>query len=225
MPPHPSLNASVRAFIFDAYGTLFDVHSAVMAHAGQIGPQAQALSDVWRVKQLEYSWVLSLAGQWRDFFLLTSDALDFALARFPSVDPALRAPLLQAYRTLAAYSEAQAVLTRLRAGGYRTGILSNGERGMLDDAVASAGLGPLLDAVWSADQAQIFKPDRRVYEMATGGFGLQPHEICLVSSNRWDVAGATAFGMPTIWVNRSAQPPEYDALAPVATVADLNGVG
>jgi 2-haloacid dehalogenase len=225
MPLNPFLDAGVKGFVFDAYGTIFDVHSAVALSAAAIGPSAQAFSDLWRSKQLEYSWVRTLAGEWRDFWRLTEEALDVALARNPAVDPALRPALLSAYRTLGAYPEARGALRRLRAGGFAAAILSNGETSMLADAVSSAGLGGDLDATWSVDLVRVYKPDPRVYALATEGLRLAPHELCMVSSNRWDVAGATAFGMRAIWVNRAGAPDEYADLAPVATVSDLNGVG
>ncbi|WP_342359047.1 haloacid dehalogenase type II [Terrarubrum flagellatum] len=224
MPLHPLIGSGVKAFVFDAYGTLFDVHSAVMRHAPRVGPLAQALSDLWRTKQLEYSWVMSLAGRWRSFWELTEDALDFALARHSSIDASLKPDLMAAYRTLSAYPEAPETLRRLRAENYRTAILSNGEMTMLHHAIASAGIGDLLDAVWSVDEVQIFKPDRRVYQLAVGGFGLSPQEMCMVSSNRWDVAGSTAFGMKAVWVNRAGNPDEYPDLAPRAVVKDLGGL-
>ena len=213
-----------RVIAFDAYGTLFDVHSAVHALGRRMGPDAPAFSALWRSRQLEYTWVLSLAGQYRDFWLLTQDALDFALASFPSIDPGLRPELLAAYRTLAAYPEAAAVLQRLKAEGLATCILSNGEPGMLADAVASAGLGALLDAVVSVETVRIFKTAPAAYQLVCDRFGVAPSEIMLVSSNRWDVAGAAAFGYRTVWVNRTGAPPEYADLAPLATVRNLDGV-
>ncbi len=213
-----------RVMAFDAYGTLFDVHSAVQALGARIGPDAAAFSALWRAKQLEYTWVLSLAGQYRDFWQLTQDALGFAFASFPSVDPALRPELLAAYRTLAAYPKAAAVLQRLKAEGMATCILSNGEPGMLADAVASAGLGALLDAVVSVDTVRVFKTAPQAYQLVCDRFGVAPGEIMLVSSNRWDAAGAKAFGYQTIWVNRAGMPPEYADLAPLATVRNLDGV-
>lgn len=219
------LDTRIRAFVFDAYGTLFDVHSAVSIYAAAIGPDAVAFSNVWRAKQLEYCWIYALIGSYVDFWTLTQRALDHALACHPAVDPGLRAPLLEAYRTLAAFPEAAAVLTRLRAAGYRTAILSNGEPGMLADAARSSGLDALLDAVISVETAQTYKTRPETYALAGQALGLAPEQIAFVSSNRWDVAGAAAFGFTTIWVNRTGAPPEYPGLDPIATVSDLNAVG
>src|SRR5918911_4275469 len=139
----------IRAVAFDAYGTLFDVHAAVARHAEAIGPEAQRLSEIWRGKQLEYWWVLSLRGRYEPFWTLTERALDHALARCPTVDRGLRERLLDAYRALDAYPEAAEVLAALRSRGLRTGILSNGSPEMLASAVASAGPQGLLGMVLS----------------------------------------------------------------------------
>jgi 2-haloacid dehalogenase len=224
MPPTPPRLAHARAVVFDAYGTLFDIHSAVARHAARIGPDAARLSELWRTKQLEYSWVLSLAGLYEPFWELTEKALDYALARYPSADPAVRTLLLDAYRQLDAYREAPGVLTSLREQGLRTAILSNGDPDMLATAVASAGLDGLFDAVFSVDAAKIFKTSPRTYQLAVSALGLNAEEIAFVSSNRWDIAGATAFGFPSVWVNRSGFPDEYPALQPVAAVRDLGGL-
>jgi 2-haloacid dehalogenase len=223
MPLPPALS-DARAFVFDAYGTLFDVHSAVARHAAALGPDGARLSEIWRAKQLEYSWVLSLAGRYEPFWTLTERALDFALARCPAVDRSLRPALLDAYRTLDAYPEAPGVLARLRQGGVRTGILSNGSPEMLASAVASAGLEALLDAVLSVDAVRVFKTSPRTYELVLAAFKLAPKEVAFVSSNRWDVAGAAAFGFRAIWVNRARQPEEYPGLEPVLIVDDLGGL-
>ncbi|WP_018261188.1 haloacid dehalogenase type II [Methylobacterium sp. WSM2598] len=226
LSPSPSLPAMnpVRAVVFDAYGTLFDVHSAVQRHAAGLGPQAASLSETWRQKQLEYSWVLSLIGRYAPFRRLTEQALDTALALHPGVDPALRPALLDAYRALDAYPEVPATLEALRARGLRTAILSNGDGPMLDEAVRAARLGPLLDAVLSVDPAGIFKTSPRAYALATAHLGLAAPEILFVSSNRWDVAGACAFGLAPVWVNRAGRPDEYADLPPVRVIDRLDAL-
>ena len=213
------------AVVFDAYGTLFDVHSAVARHTAAVGPEAARLSEIWRAKQLEYSWVLSLAGRTEPFWTLTERALDHAFARCPGADPSLRGRLLDAYRSLDAYPEVPAALRRLRARGVRTGILSNGDPGMLGDAVASAGLGPLLDAVLSVEAAGVFKTSPATYRLVTEAFAVEPDAVIFVSSNCWDVAGAAAFGFRPVWVNRAGLPDEYPGLGPVAVVGDLEEIG
>ncbi|MBF9195288.1 haloacid dehalogenase type II [Microvirga terrestris] len=219
----PSLiPALTKAVIFDAYGTLFDVHSAVGRHMAQIGPDAARFSEVWRTKQLEYSWVLSLAGRYAPFWTLTEQALDHAFARFPEVDGSLRPLLLEAYRTLDAYPDVRPTLHALRERGMLTGILSNGDPGMLNAAVKSANLADGLDAVLSVDAAGIFKTSPQTYELVLRALSLTAAEVVFVSSNRWDIAGAAAFGFTPMWVNRLGLPDEYAELAPSAVIASLD---
>jgi len=220
----PVIPPAAKGVIFDAYGTLFDVHSAVARHAAKVGPDAARLSEIWRAKQLEYSWVLSLAGHYEPFWRLTEKALDHALARCPGVDRAVRPLLLDAYRGLDAYEDVRSTLEALRARGLRTGILSNGDPGMLDAAVASAGLGPLLDHVLSVDAAGVFKTSPRTYELVTEALSVTAAEIVFVSSNRWDIAGAAAFGFAPVWVDRLGLPDEYAELPPRAVVSALDGL-
>ena len=220
-----ALPPNARAVIFDAYGTLFDVHSAVGRHAERIGPEAARLSGIWRAKQLEYSWVLSLAGRYETFWMLTEQALDYAFAKFPGVDRSIRPLLLEAYRRLEAYPEVPSVLRALRSKGLRTGILSNGDPGMLNDAVASAGLAGDLDVVLSVDAIGVFKTSPIAYDLVLKDLSLDADEIVFVSSNRWDIAGAAAFGFHPVWVNRHDLPDEYPALPPEAVIADLADLG
>lgn len=224
MPGSPIIQPDVKAVIFDAYGTLFDVHSAVARHSDRVGPDAARLSEIWRAKQLEYSWVLSLAGRYEPFWRLTEKALDHALARHPGVDRAVRPLLLDAYRSLDAYEEVRPTLEALRARGLRTGILSNGDPEMLQAAVASAGLGGLLDPVLSVDAAGVFKTSPRTYDLVLEALGIATAEVAFVSSNRWDVAGAAAFGFAPVWVNRLGLPDEYAELPPRAIVSSLDGL-
>jgi len=202
------------AFVFDAYGTLFDVHAAIGRHRAAAGPDADRLSELWRVKQLEYTWTLTLAGRYADFWVLTERALDFALARFPGVDRALKPALMDAYRTLDAFADAGAALAALKARGHPTAILSNGSPAMLTAAVAAAGLGPHLDAVLSVDAVRMYKPRPEVYALVTERFGVAPTDVVFVSSNRWDVMGARASGFRCAWINRAKVPDEYADLAP-----------
>jgi 2-haloacid dehalogenase len=213
-----------RAFVFDAYGTLFDVHAAIARHRAAAGPDADRFSEIWRTKQLEYAWMLSAAGHYVDFWTLTERALDYAFARFPSVDRALRATLLDAYFKLDAFPDARAALSALHARGVKTAILSNGNPRMLDGAVTAAGIGADLDVVFSVDAIRIYKPQPAVYAMVTDAFNIAPADVAFVSSNRWDVMGATAFGFKCVWVNRANMPDEYPDLAPVKVVRDLTSL-
>lgn len=215
---------TISAYVFDAYGTLFDVHAAVRRHAGAIGPQSQRMSDIWRTKQLEYTWIRSLMGRYRDFWSLTEEALDFAIAAAAPDAASLKPDLLDAYRELEAYPEVRGVLTRLKASA-KLAILSNGSPEMLDTAVASAGIGDLLDAVISVDALQVYKTVPRVYDLVGERMGVPPEAVSFQSSNRWDIAGATAYGFRAVWINRTGQPDEYPDLPPVAVMSSLEGLG
>lgn len=212
---------TAKAFVFDAYGTLFDVHAAIARHRAEAGADADRFSELWRLKQLEYSWTLTLSGQYADFWTLTQRALDYAFARVPSVDRALRPRLLESYQRLDAYPDARATLAALKARGVATAILSNGSPAMLDAAVSASGLGRLLDAVLSVDAVRMYKPRPEVYALVTARFALRPQEIAFVSSNRWDVMGAAAFGFRPLWVNRAGTPDEYTDRPPLRIVPDL----
>jgi len=214
----------IRALVFDAYGTLFDVHAAIARHRDAAGTEADRFSEIWRTKQLEYAWMLSAAGHYVDFWTLTERALDHAFARVPSVDKSLRPALLDAYFTLDAFPDARAALAALKATGMKTAILSNGNPRMLDGAVGAAGIGDLLDAVLSVDAIRLYKPQPAVYAMVTDRFSAVPTDVAFVSSNRWDVMGAAAFGFHCVWVNRANLPDEYPEFAPVAVVRDLGAL-
>jgi 2-haloacid dehalogenase len=196
-------------YVFDAYGTLFNVHGAIVRHRDACGPDAERMSELWRTKQLEYSWTLTLSGQYVDFWELTQRALDFALARTPSVSRNLRQSLLDAYFELDAFPDARETLRKLKAAGNRTGILSNGSPAMLKGAVDAANIGADLDAVLSIDVLRMYKPRLEVYALVTDHFKCTPQDVTFVSSNRWDVMGAQAFGFRTAWINRGKMPEEY----------------
>jgi len=214
----------IRAVIFDAYGTLLDVHAAMSRHAARLGPDWQRISADWRTKQIEYTWVRSLAGpaQHRDFWHLTEEALAWTAARHGIADAALLADVLLAYRHLDPYPEVPPVLRLLRDKGLPRAILSNGEPGMLRDAVHSAGLDHLLDAVLSAESVGIFKPDPKVYQLAGKQFGLAGSQMAFVSSNPWDAFGAHAFGFKVFWINRIGAPAEYGLHGHVTELSDLS---
>jgi len=214
----------IRAVIFDAYGTLLDVHAAMSRHAARLGPDWQRISADWRTKQIEYTWVRSLAGpaQHRDFWHLTEEALAWTAARHGIADATLLADVLLAYRHLDPYPEVPPVLRLLRDKGLPRAILSNGEPGMLRDAVHSAGLDHLLDAVLSAESVGIFKPDPKVYQLAGKQFGLAGIQMAFVSSNPWDAFGAHAFGFKVFWINRIGAPAEYGLHGNVTELSDLS---
>ena len=198
--------AAPRAFVFDAYGTLFDVHSVVEA-ARAVTTDPQALSLLWRQKQLEYTWLRSLMGRYEDFWLVTGQALRFALRRLGvAAGEAQIESLMEAYLALSPFPEVPGALRALR--GTPLAILSNGSPRMLESAVRSSGLAGAFDHVLSVDAVGVYKPSPRVYEMAPRALGLTAGEIVFVSSNGWDVAGAKASGYHAAWCNRAGAPEE-----------------
>jgi 2-haloacid dehalogenase len=211
-------------YVFDAYGTLFDVHAAIARFRSEAGPDADRMSEIWRAKQLEYTWTLTLAGHYADFWALTERALDFALARVPSVPKALRAQLLEAYFKLDAFPDARAALRALKAKGHATGILSNGSPRMLQGAVEAAQIGGELDAVLSVDTLKMFKPRPEVYGLVTAHYKCKPGDVTFVSSNRWDVMAGTSVGFNSLWVNRSKMPDEYLDFPPRQVLSDLSAL-
>jgi len=214
----------IKACVFDAYGTLFDVHSAIGRYRSRLGEIADQVSSVWRIKQLEYTWLRSLMGAHADFWQVTGDALDYAFDSFEICDRQLRNDLLEAYMRLDCYPEVPEMLNRLKRGGMQTAILSNGSPGMLESAVAGSGLIHLIDNILSVEEVGIFKPDPRVYQLALDRLGLSKKEITFQSSNAWDIAGAAAFGLSTVWVNRFGQKQERLPSGPkveIKTLADL----
>jgi 2-haloacid dehalogenase len=219
-----------RVFMFDAYGTLFDVKSAVDAAGGPLGPQIAGFSALWRQKQLEYTWTYSAMGFAGDpahnFEQLTARALDFAIASFGINPPGMRDALLIAYQTLRAYPDVPPTLRELKGSGNRVAIFTNGTQGMIDAAVDAAGLRAAVDLIITVEPTGFYKPTRQVYEHARAQAGIaQLADAVFVSSNRWDIAGAAAFGFTPIWVNRSGQQSEYPGLDPIVVVPDLTGIG
>lgn len=212
---------NIAACVFDAYGTLFDVHSAVGRHRSRLGERADAVSAVWRTKQLEYTWLRSLMGRHADFWQVTGEALDYALDSFDIVDPALREDLMQAYLQLDCYPEVPEVLAKLKAAGLKTAILSNGNPMMLEAAVKGSGIGAHLDQILSVESLGIYKPDRRVYQLAVDSLGVTAQGVSFQSSNAWDAAGAASFGFRVAWINRFSQRRERLPAGPDAELRTL----
>ncbi len=215
----------LEAVVFDAYGTLLDVHAAMQRHADALPPDWERISSEWRIKQLEYTWIGTLTGsEYRDFWTLTEAALDYVLRRHRITDPAVRAALLDTYRELPAYPDAKSTLTALRAKGLKTAILSNGEPKMLDAAVTAGEIKALLHAVISVDSLKTYKPSAAVYALVERALGTAPAHTGFVSSNAWDAQGAAAAGFRVFWCNRSGNPAEYgldrDATV-IESLADL----
>ena len=214
----------VGACVFDAYGTLFDVAAAAQRCRADLGRAADPLAALWREKQLQYTWLRGLMGAHADFWQVTGEALDFAMAALSLGDPGLRARLMELYLALDAYPEVATVLQRLKSAGLKTAILSNGSPKMLEAAVESAGLADSLDLVLSVEEVGVFKPHPSVYRLGVDRLGLPAAEMAFHSANAWDAAAAAHFGYRAVWINRFGQPPERMPGNPAAELDSLDGV-
>jgi 2-haloacid dehalogenase len=213
--------AGVEACVFDAYGTLFDVNSAARTAQDSLGERWQPLAELWRAKQLQYTWLRGLTGHHRDFWQVTGDALDFAMSTMHIEDSALRSRLMNLYLVLSAYPEVPDVLKRLKTAGMKVAILSNGTPTMLAAVAANAGIADLLDAVLSVEEVKVYKPHPSVYRLACERLKVPAGQVCFVSSNGWDAYSAKAFGFRVLWCNRSGQCPEGIPATPDAEIATL----
>jgi len=213
--------AGIRACVFDAYGTLFDVNSAAAQAKDVLGAKWQPLADLWRTKQLQYTWLRGLMGCHVDFWQVTSDALDFAMDSQKIDDAALRERLMQLYLSLKTYPEIKDTLSRLKASGMKLAILSNGAPKMLASAVENSGISHVLDAVLSVEDVKVFKPHPSVYRLPVERFGFSANEMCFLSSNAWDANAAKANGFRVIWCNRFGQPSERIPEPPDGQISTL----
>jgi 2-haloacid dehalogenase len=195
-------------YVFDAYGTLFDVHAAVREHADALGEAGPRLSEIWRAKQLEYTWIYAGLGQSLPFLEVTRLSLLYALD-VCGQSAGLAPQLLESYQRLPVFPEVPGTLRQLKLRGATLAILSNSDTDMLDDLVTSARLEGVFDHLISARVAGTFKPSPRVYALATEVYSVRPGDITFVSSNRWDAAGAKTCGLRTVWINRRQLPDEY----------------
>jgi 2-haloacid dehalogenase len=212
--------ADIRAYVFDAYGTLFDVHSVVDA-GRSVTSDPQTLSAVWRQKQLEYTWLRALMGRYEDFWAVTEAALRFALRKLElSATPSQIAALMESYLSLAAFPDVRAALSQIQ--DRPVAILSNGSPRMLESAVRSSGLAPLIRHVLSVDAVGTYKPSPAVYGLGPRALGVPAEQALFVSSNAWDVAGAKAFGYQVCWCNRVSAPPEELGSTPDHIIARLD---
>ncbi|MCB0579037.1 MAG: haloacid dehalogenase type II [Phaeodactylibacter sp.] len=217
-----ALNAEkIKGIAFDAYGTLFDIASIDFLLEQIFDDRARQIAAQWRRKQLEYTWLRTLMGQYKDFYELTRDALYYALeATNTSADEAQVRELMQQYYHLDVYPEVRNALARLR-GTYRLAILSNANPSLLERAVAYNGLDEWLDEIISADQIRQYKPVPGIYQLAEKELGLPAENLLFASSNTWDVAGATAYGLQTAWVQRRRSVMERLDVKPAVTAANL----
>ena len=217
----------IRACVFDAYGTLFDYASAAARCGDVLGNSLAGLNALWREKQLQYSWLRGLQGRHADFWRVTGDALDFAMATLGLTGSALRERLMNLYLTLDAFPEVPETLQRLKTAGLKTAVLSNGTPDMLQSAIVNAGIGHLLDIVLSVEEVGVYKPHTSVYQLAVDRLGVEREAISFQSSNNWDAYAASAFGMRVVWCNRYGQQPERLPGKPdreVRSLADLPGL-
>jgi len=212
----------IEICVFDAYGTLFDFNSAVARHRAAIGPSADALAEMWRVKQIQYTWLRNSMGTYAKFWQVTGEALDHCLAAHRIADPAIREKLMGAYLALDPFPEAPGMLARLKRGGMRMAILSNGNPEMLDPMAAASGQAEAFEAVLSVDEVGVFKPDPRVYRLVEARCGVPPTKVCFLSSNCWDAHGAAQFGFHTVWVNRTGAPNDNLPGALAREIRDLS---
>jgi 2-haloacid dehalogenase len=210
-----------RAFLFDAYGTLFDIHSVVVRAGSAVAGDLDALSQLWRQKQLEFTWLRALMDRYRDFEKITEDALRTTLAQLQMEvgEPQIQ-QLMDAYLTPAVFPDARAALEALR--DFPRAILSNGSPNMLEAAVRVNGLQSYFSSIISVDQVKTYKPSPRVYQLGPEALHLPAREILFVSSNAWDAAGAKAFGYSVCWCNRSGRPMDRLGFAPDIVVSSLD---
>jgi 2-haloacid dehalogenase len=214
--------SGIQLCVFDAYGTLFDFNSAVARHRDAIGPKADALSELWRAKQIQYTWLRNSMGTYAPFWQVTGGALDHCLAAHGIQDTSVREKLMNAYLSLNTFAEVPAMFAALKRAGMRCAILSNGNPEMLSPMVATSGIADHLEAVLSVDAAAVFKPDRRVYALVESHCGVTPDKVCFLSANCWDAHGAAHFGFATVWVNRDGAPNDNLPGTLAAEIRDLS---
>jgi 2-haloacid dehalogenase len=217
----------VRACVFDAYGTLFDFASAARNCPDVPADKIGGVTTLWRDKQLEYTWLRAVQGLHADFWQVTEDALDYTLETLSLDKPNLRERMMRLYLELETFPEVTDVLTRLKRADFRIAILSNGSPKMLDAAVKASKLEPLLDAILSVDDVGVFKPHRKVYQLAVDRLGLPASAVAFQSSNAWDAYAAKAFGMQVVWCNRYGQRRERLPGTPdreITTLAELTAL-
>ena len=193
---------NIKAIIFDAYGTLFDVNSAAEKCKDKIGDKWESFANFWRTTQLEYTWLRSLMKKHKDFWQITEDSLDKSIKTY-KIDPLMKNELLDLYKALSPYKEVHEVLTKLKEKNFKLAILSNGTPSLLDKLVKSNNLESLFDDIFSIEQVGIYKPDSKVYDMPINKYQIQKNEVAFLSANTWDVSGGGNYGYNSLWVNRN----------------------
>ena len=193
---------NIKAIIFDAYGTLFDVNSAAEKCKDKIGDKWEGFANFWRTTQLEYTWLRSLMKRHKDFWQITEDSLDKSMKIY-KIDPTMKNELLNLYKSLSPYEEVYEVLIKLKEKNFKLAILSNGTPSLLNELVKSNNLENVFDDLFSIEQVGIYKPDSKVYDMPINKYQIEKNEVYFLSSNTWDVSGGGNYGYNSIWVNRN----------------------
>ena len=193
---------NIKAIIFDAYGTLFDVNSAAEKCKERLGDKWEGFANYWRTTQLEYTWLRSLMKRHKDFWQITEDSLDKSM-NFYNIDNAMRSELLNLYKVLSPFTEVRDALNKLKQSNYKLAILSNGTPDLLNELVVSNRLKDIFDDIFSVEEVGIFKPDSKVYDLPINKYNIEKNEVLFLSANTWDVSGAGNYGYNTVWVNRN----------------------
>jgi len=193
---------NIKAIIFDAYGTLFDVNSAAEKCKERLGDKWEGFANYWRTTQLEYTWLRSLMKRHKDFWQITEDSLDKSM-NFYNIDNSMRSELLNLYKMLSPFTEVRDTLKKLKQSNYKLAILSNGTPDLLNELVVSNGLKDIFDDIFSVEEVGIFKPDSKVYDLPINKYNIEKNEVLFLSANTWDVSGAGNYGYNTVWVNRN----------------------
>ena len=212
---------NVKAIIFDAYGTLFDVNSAAEKCKDKIGEKWERFANFWRTTQLEYTWLRSLMDRHKDFWQVTEDSLDKSMKVF-DIDPSMRNELLNLYKVLSPFEEVPETLKTLKEKKFKLAILSNGTPSLLDELVKSNNLDNLFDDIFSIEQVGVYKPSSRVYDMPIKKYNINKSEIAFLSANTWDVSGGGNYGYQSIWVNRNNNIFDNLDFRPKYQITDLN---
>ena len=193
---------NIKAIIFDAYGTLFDVNSAAEKCKERLGDKWEGFANYWRTTQLEYTWLRSLMRRHKDFWQITEDSLDKSM-NFYNIDSSMRSELLNLYKVLSPFKDVKDALKKLKKSNYKLAILSNGTPDLLNELVTSNELKDIFDDIFSVEEVGIFKPDSKVYDLPINKYNIEKNEVLFLSANTWDVSGAGNYGYNTVWVNRN----------------------
>ena len=213
----------IKAIIFDAYGTLFDVNSAAEKCKEKLGDKWEGFANYWRTTQLEYTWLRSLMRRHKDFWQITEDSLDKSM-NFYNIDNSMRSELLNLYKVLSPFTEVRDTLKKLKQSNYKLAILSNGTPDLLNELVVSNQLKDIFDDIFSVEEAGIFKPDSKVYDLPINKYNIEKNEILFLSANTWDVSGAGNYGYNTVWVNRNNNifdKLDYEPIQQISNLSEL----